>query len=237
MFRYMGQHPHLIPSHKKEIHFFDGGLNPEVDTYKKGETWYRSHFPLKQEGGNAQKAFEASPLYIFNPLTPQRIAGLIPEVRIIVVLRNPVMRAISHYFQEKRKGRETLPLMKALHAEEKRLKPLVAKQDYKNEIYIHHSYKSRGLYYKQIERYLDYFSMRNILVINSEKLFTQPAPTLRRAFDFVGVDPDFTVKDLRSFNIGRNKTDVDPAVYEYLEDYFRLHNQDLYGLVDENYGW
>jgi hypothetical protein len=237
LFYYLSQHPQLIPSAKKEVHFFDGGLDPDVDNFSKGQVWYRSHFPQKWDTKKNRKVFEASPLYIFNPLAPQRISELIPEVKLIAILRNPTERAISHYFHEQQRGYESLPVLEALRAEEERLKPVLDRQDYKNDIFIHHSYKSRGLYYEQIKRYLDYFPTRNILVINSETLFTQPDDTLRRVFKFVGVDTEFTVKDLKARNVGSNKTEIDPGVHEYLEDYFRFHNQELYELIGENYGW
>jgi hypothetical protein len=237
LFSYLSQHPYLIPSYRKEVHFFDGGLRPDVDNFNKGQAWYRSHFPLKENNSNDQKAFEASPLYIFNPLVPQRISALIPEVKLIAILRNPVERAISHYFHEKRKNREKLPVLEALQVEDERLKPIIDKQDYKNDIFIHHSYKSRGLYYEQIKRYLNYFPMSNILVLNSEMLFTQPDNALRRVFEFVGVDSEFTVKDLAPRNVGSNRTEVDPDIYEYLEEYFRSHNQKLYKLIGQNCGW
>lgn len=237
LYGYLGQHPELIASYRKEIHFFDGGLDPNVDNFKKGEAWYRSNFPLRRNTSNNQKAFEASPLYIFNPLVPQRIFELIPEVKLIAVLRNPVERAISHYFHEKRKGFESLPIMQAFRVEEERLKPVIDKQDYKNNIFIHHSYKRRGLYHEQLKRYLNYFPMSNILVINSETLFMQPHDTLRRVFQFVGVDEEFTINDLKPRNVGSNRTEIDPDTYEYLKNYFQPHNQDLYELVGKNYGW
>jgi hypothetical protein len=79
--------------------------------------------------------------------------------------------------------------------------------------------------------------MSNILIINSETFFTQPDNTLRRAFQFVGVDAEFTVKDLKPRNVGGNRSEIDPGVNEYLEDYFRFHNQELYELTGVNYGW
>ena len=79
--------------------------------------------------------------------------------------------------------------------------------------------------------------MSSILPINSEALFTQPEDTLRRVFQFVGVDKEFTVNDLKARNVGSNKTEIDPYVYEYLDDYFWPHNQTLYELVGNNYGW
>ena len=236
LFVYLSQHPHLLPSYVKEVHFFDGGLNPNVDNFNSGETWYRAHFPLKKNASN-KKVFEASPLYLFNPLAPQRISELIPEVKLIAILRNPVERAISHFFHEKRGGGESLPIMEALQSEEKRLEPIIDKQDYKSNLFIHHSYKNRGLYHDQLKRYLKFFPMGSILVINSEDLFTQPDDTLRRVFQFVGVDTEFTINDLKPRNVRSNRNKIDPDVYEYLEDYFRPHNQELYKLIGEDYGW
>jgi hypothetical protein len=237
LYSYLSQHPHLIPSYRKEVHFFDGGCNYNVDNFKKGRAWYQSQFPPKQNISNNQKAFEASPLYIFNPLAPKRISELLPEVKLIAVLRNPVDRAISHYFHAKRAGYEPLPIMEALQAEEERLKPIIEKQDYKNNIFIHYSYKKRGLYYEQLKRYLNYFPMSNILVINSENLFTELDSTLRRILKFVDIDTEYTINDLKPRNVGSNRTKVDPDVYEYLEDYFCSHNQELYNLMGQNYGW
>ena len=237
LFSYLSQHPHLIPSYKKEVHYFDGGLNPDVDNFNKGLSWYQSHFPLKQHCGNNQITFEASPLYLYNPLVPQRISGLNPEVKLIAILRHPVERAISHYFHEKRNNRESLPVLEAFQSEEERLKPIIDKQDYKNDSFIRQSYKSRGLYYEQLVRYLEHFSMSSILVINSELLFTQPEIALRNVFEFVGVDPDFAIKDLRPRNVGDYRSKVGTDAYEYLIDYFEPHNQKLYELIGVDYGW
>lgn len=122
-------------------------------------------------------------------------------------------------------------------AEGERLRPVIEAQDYKNDIFIHHSYQSRGLYHEQIIRYLDYFPMSNMLVINSETFFKQPDDTLQNVFQFVGVDTEIKINDLKPRNVGSNKTKIDPDVYKNLEDYFRLPNQELYELVGEDYGW
>ena len=234
---YLTQHPQLLPAYKKEIHFFDGGLNPGVDNFEKGQAWYRAHFPLNKNISNHQKTFEASPLYIFHPIAPKRIFDLVPKVKIIAVLRNPTERAISHYFHQRRKNREPLSIYEALQEEEKRLEPVIKEKDYKNDIFIRNSYKSRGLYKYQLERYLNYFSWQQILVINSEDCFAKPDKTLKRVFDFVGVDTEFNVQDLNPRNVASNKSDVPPEVYEYLNSYFLPHNQALYELVGESYGW
>jgi hypothetical protein len=79
--------------------------------------------------------------------------------------------------------------------------------------------------------------MSRLLILNSGALFAEPAETLRKVFEFVGVDPDYTVANLKPRNVAANKTDVDPAVYAYLDDYFRPHNEALYELIGQDYGW
>lgn len=234
---YLGQHPRLFRSCKKEVHFFDGGLNPEIDNFKKGREWYQSHFPLRMNLSENARVFEATPLYIFNPLAPKRIYDLVPNVKLIAVLRNPTERAISHYFHEKRKGREHRPVMEAMLEEEDLLRPVVDNKDYKNNIFMRCSYKSRGLYKQQIERFLEYIPKQQILVLSSEELFREPDNTLKRVFEFVEVDPGFTVRKLRPRNTGKNKSEVDPEVYRYLDDYFLPYNQELYDFLGKSYGW
>lgn len=183
------------------------------------------------------KTFEATPLYIFNPLAPKRIFDLVPNVKIIAVLRNPTDRAISHYFHEKYRRRETLSIYEALQEEEKRLEPFIKGEDFKSEVFKHCSYKRRGLYKKQLESYLNYFPWQQTLFLNSDELFNEPDNTLRRVFDFVGVDTEFKVTDLKPRNVSKNRVEVDQDVYEYLNNYFLPHNQALYELVGKNYDW
>lgn len=237
LYRYLQQHPQLSPSYVKEVHFFDGGLNPKIDNFKKGEAWYRAHFRPIEHTNTRKKTFEDSPLYLFNPLVPKRIADLVPEVKLVVLLRNPTERAISQYFHEKRIGHETLGIMDALQAEEERLRPILESDDYKNDIFIHQSYKSRGLYRDQLKRYLDYFPIKNFLVVNSEKFFAEPNAMLRRVFEFLGVDSVVSVSNLEPRNTAIDKSVIAPGVREYLNDYFSGPNRALYDLVGENYGW
>ena len=124
LYSYLSQHPQLLPSIHKAVHFFDGGLDESADNFEKGEAWYRAHFQLRMHAH--ERTFEASPLYIFNPLAPKRIYDLVSEAKIIAVLRNPTERAISQYFHEKGgKNRDPLSIREALREEETRLKAVV----------------------------------------------------------------------------------------------------------------
>jgi len=234
---YLSQHPNIMPAHRAEIHYFDGGTSPAINHFEKGPEWYRAHFPLKNQLGTESKTFEKSPLYLFNPLVPKRIFELIPEVKLIVLLRNPTERAISHYFHEKRKGREHLPLQEAFRAEENRLADVLANQKYKSAEFKNWSYKNRGLYALQLERYFRYFPRQQILVLKSESFFNNPGLVTREVFDFVGVRSDFNVRDLTPLNVGKSKKNIEAKVYSYLNNFFKSHNQALYELIEKDFAW
>ncbi len=237
LFHYLARHPQVKPSFTKEVHFFDGGKNPDVDTFAKGSPWYRAHFPLNTGKSRGFTTGEASPLYILNPLAPQRISELVPEVKLIALLRNPVDRAISHYFHEKRKGREQLPILEAFDAEEKRVQHVLRQGDYKHLNFIHHTYLKRGLYAEQLERYIKLFDRRQLLIIKSENFFNDPGRNLMQICQFVGIDYSFDFPDLSPRNTGNNKKPIDPEVRSYLDDYYRDQNQRLYTLLDRDLGW
>ena len=237
LFSYLSRHPQIIPANKKEIHFFDGGLNPAVDNFSKGVEWYRSHFPSWEKMDNGIKTFEASPLYLFNPLAPERIHKMLPGVKLIAVLRDPSERAVSHYFHESRKKREDLPVMQALKAEESRIRDAVESKNYKSHSFIHHSYKSRGLYKEQLERYYKIFPEKQIKVISSDKLFNETKEILRELFEFIGVDTGIEISDTSPKHVSKNKKKPVSEVYDYLKDYFYQPNRELYQFLGRDFGW
>lgn len=233
---YLSQHPQLISASTKEVHFFDGDTEPRKDSFAQGKAYYQNHFPLKWKVIDCQ-TFEATPSYLFDPIAPKRISDLIPNVKLIAILRNPTESAISHYFHEKRKGNEPLPLMEALQAEEKRLKPALDGKHYRDHILRTKSYKSRGIYYEQLKRYFEHFSKDKIFITSSEQFFENPGNILRQIFQFIGVDSDYTIKNLQPRTVGKNKNQISPEVFDYLNDYFWTYNHLLYELLGDNYGW
>ncbi|RAQ39531.1 deacetylase sulfotransferase, partial [Arthrospira sp. O9.13F] len=113
LYQYLCQHPQIIPAASKEIHYFT--LN-----YHQPPQWYQSQFPRLPHP--QQLTGEGSPYYLYHPAVPQRLHQYSPQVKLIVLLRNPVDRAISHYYWEVKLGCEPLSLEKAIAAEAGRLK-------------------------------------------------------------------------------------------------------------------
>ena len=236
LFRYLTSHPQIkVPFKTKEIHFFDGGLESE-DNYKKGLKWYKSHFALKSKMNN-KLTYEASPLYLFHPCAPKRIKKDIPDVKIIILLRNPVERTISHYFHELRKGREQLAPDDAFRKEEDRLKGVFENKRYKSKEFLNYTYKSRSKYEEQIRRYLEIFPDQNILILKSELLFNRPKITLKKICNFLNIETTYQFNNLKPKNIGDNKEEINEDTYNYLSDFFESYNKKLKSLLGEDFDW
>lgn len=231
---YLNQHPRIREGMYKEVHFFD-----RYHRYANGLSWYRSHFPIR----TAEDAFllgESTPEYLFNPAVPDRVADVMPDARLIVLLRNPVDRAYSHYHHSKRVGREPLSFEKAIDAEPDRLDGELdahaSTPTYDDQSYEHYSYLARGRYLEQIERWLQHYDREQMLILQSETLFERPESTTHRAFDFLGLSAH-PIHVERAFNTGGYRDAMDPDVRARLNDYFAAPNEALFDFLGEEWDW
>ncbi len=225
LYNYIIEHPEISGASQKEIHFFD-------QNYSKGLEWYKSQFHGKITG-------EASPYYIFHPLCPKRIHDTIPDVKLIILLRNPIDRAISHYGHEVKLGKETLSFENALRAESERLKgeeqKILANENYQSIPHQHLSYLSRGRYIEQIKRWYNFFEHSQILILNSEDFFLNPNNLLNSVYDFLGVS-HHRPKNFKIFNQG-NKQQIETKTREFLSDYFKEYNKNLFEFLGKKFDW
>jgi Sulfotransferase domain len=113
LYAYLRRHPAITGPSWKEVSYFDRH-------YARGEAWYRGNFPNRLRARD-KLVGEASPSYLFHPLGPERARALVPEARLVALVRNPIDRALSHYHHEVALGRERLSFEEALEAEERRL--------------------------------------------------------------------------------------------------------------------
>jgi len=165
LWTYLRGHPDVYMPEEKELRFF-----VEQHNWDRGLDWYEGRFSAS---GGAHAIGEASPAYTIAtsfPGVPARIASLIPEAKLIYVVRHPVERMRSHYLQRRVDGTERLPPERAF------LEDLD---------YLHTS-----RYAFQIDLYLEHFARDQILIITTEELREDRLETLQRAFGFIGVDPD-----------------------------------------------
>jgi hypothetical protein len=234
LYKWITQHPQILPGTEKEIHFFDRN-------YQNGVSWYRLHFPTRRKLGSDRVTGEATPYYLFHPRAPERIRHVVPDVKMIALLRNPVERAVSHYFREVHLGHEDRPIEEALLLEESRLQPEVEKMQ-KDEFYfseIHHqkSYKTRGVYADQLKRYFDLFERRQLMVLSSEEYFADPEKALHVIFSFLEINAGFLPRKVAPQETSGRVPGVPDAVYLALQKYFEPHNETLFQLLGRNLGW
>ena len=215
LFHLLTQHPQIHPLDLKvkEVHYFDRERN-----YKKGELWYRAHFPLRDTINPGELVGEATPGYLFSPIAAKRIQKDLPNAKLICLLRNPTERAISHYFMSIRHKKDLRPVMETM-------------LDDKSQ------YKQRGLYLEQIKRYESCLKKKQLLILSSEEFFANPQKILKQVFEFLGVDENFQCPDLSPRNVGKNKAPVPKEVYEYLNEYFKPYNRRLYSYLNRDFGW
>ena len=198
MYNYVLEHPSIAPlfpgrQHIKGAHYYD-------TRYARGLTWYRSHFPIEIAGRQAVRPLvrpsicgEASPYYLFHPLAAERLARDFPDVRIIVVLRDPVERAYSHFKERTHHGGETLSFEDALAAEEDRLRGeaerIVAEPSYLSAEHENHSYLAQGRYLDMLPRWFSLFPREQFHIAVSEEFYADPDRHVNEVWKFLGLPP------------------------------------------------
>jgi Sulfotransferase domain len=224
---WVAEHPNVAPLRKvtKGTHFFD--VN-----YGRGRAWYFSCFERADRGWTLTG--EASPYYMYHPAAPQRIAATLPAVKLIAVLRDPIERLWSHYQYEVARGNECEPLESALRLEPQRLagekERLLSDVSYPGFAFRHFGYLERGHYAEQLERIYKHFPHEQVHVIRSEDLFSDPHGELTRLWRFLGI-ADVELDDLPAQNQGAVRAEIEPAIREWLIDYYRPHNERLYEMT------
>ncbi len=192
--QFLAAHPEIRMSPKKEVHLFDAQEYSRDWTPADIDARYRPYFAHCNFTGRAGKPIlgEATPVYMFIPDIPAELRRYNPDLRLIVLLRDPVERAISHYYMEKGRGWECRPFWQALMLEPFRL---LRDRDPRDPESAHRvqSYRARGLYSRQLRNLYLAFDPGRVLIVRSCDLLRGHDAELRRVFEFLGVCPDVRV--------------------------------------------
>ena len=239
LFNYLLKHPCVLGPTQKEVHYFS-------DTFLKGRSWYQNHFPpltavyrRAVKTGRRPVTGEASPYYIFHPCAPERVHSTLPKAKIIVMLRNPVDRAYSHYKYHVKLGAEDLAFEDALNVEEERLagedEKLIADDSYFSFNHKMFSYQSRGRYIEQLKRWARYYSVGDMLIVRSEDFFEDSESIFADVLRFLGL-PEHRLPEYQKFNAGGGDR-MNPETRARLLDYFAPYNKRLYQFLGREMGW
>ena len=205
---YLRKHPQVKLPFQKELHFFDDEEQgwPDIDIEKLHES-FRDAKPGQLWG-------DATPITMYWEPCAERIWRYNPAMQIIVILRDPVDRAYSHWAMETKRGLETLPFDEAIRLEEERARTTLPLQDRM------HSYLDRGRYSGQIRRLWRWFGKTNVLILKQENLMTRPQSTLNKVYEFLSIEQ----KNLDEFitaNQGDYKKKLDRSMRKKLIERMR----------------
>ena len=187
---FLSQHPEIGMASPKEPHLFDSPKYSRDWTPEQIDERYR---PFFEHCGDAAIRGEATPIYMFLPEIASELARYNPELKLIVLLHDPVERALSHYYMEKNRGKEHRPLWLALMREPFRLRHCKDARAHGSAMRVC-SYRRRGLYSLQLRNLYRVFDQDRILVVRTRDLRANHHAVLRSVFAFLGVSEDVRVE-------------------------------------------
>lgn len=198
---YLRQHPDIFVSTPKELNYFAFTKADSSQYNLEDQKWiqnsiitleaYQQKFALVK---HETAIGEASGIYMFHPQAAARIQTMLPAVKLMAILRNPIDRAYSGYQMHLRRGTETRKFMHAVE-EDLTMQP---------RPYMRGCYLQKGWYFQQLEVYFKLFKREQIQIFLYEELCQQPQQLLKQMYNFLNVDPNFKVNLEQKFNTAPN---------------------------------
>ncbi|MBO0608592.1 sulfotransferase domain-containing protein [Myceligenerans salitolerans] len=238
-------HPRVMPlfpsarwlpkdNHTKGVHYFDSH-------HDRGSAWYRSHFPASSRRGG-KVVGEGSPYYLFHPLAAERAAREAPDARILLVVRDPVERAFSHYRERRREHAEPLETFEeALAAEAGRLageeERIVSDPGYRSYAHEQLSYRAQGEYAPHLRRWLKHYPAERVHVLVAEEFYADPQRACDGVAAFLGLDPAPLSAEARTPRNAAPSSTLLPATREELTRHYAPFNEELAQLLNRDLPW
>jgi len=225
LYKYLTQHPKILPAIEKEINFWNGN-------FAKGLDWYLAHFPAISAEHNFLTG-EASPGYLDSYKSAVSVFQNFPSIKLIVLLRNPVDRTMSHYHMCVKQNRDNRSIEEAILSG---IEVMTTKANGNSAYDVNgNSYLKRSQYIEAISKWMELFPKKQFLILRSEDLFADPATTVNQVFKFLGVEP-YQLPEYPKKNSG-NYPPISQSMHRTLSNYFRPFNQQLEEYLDRKFNW
>lgn len=221
LYKYITTHPKVITPLEKELDFFDR-------EYHQGVDWYLSHFAALPPSQGLITG-EATPNYLYSIEAPLRIKQHFPSVKLIVVLRNPVERAFSHYYFLPQNNTDPAAFSKTMKRELKRLETAFNSAAPPHQVLRNCPYLGNGLYEIHLNRWLQHFSSEQLLLLPVEYLSGQPEQAMKETFEFLGL-PNHGLEYYQRHKKG-HYPNMPEQIRGKLESFFKPHNDRLNKLL------
>jgi tetratricopeptide (TPR) repeat protein len=243
LYKYMTQHPQILPALQKELYYFSGKSKADPDSWD----WYLSNF-MATSNPKSFLTGEATPTYISYRNTEQRVFESLPKIKLIALLRNPVNRVISQYFYNVERGVEKQSFVAAIEAEMEIFKDVRSLDGIYNAIEQSNSnsekknkwdswYIPHSLYFYFVDRWLNWFVREQFLILQTEELSQNPATVMNRVFQFLNL-PEYQELQYKQYNKGSySPHQVDETIRLRLTEFFFFHNQLLANTIGKEFSW
>jgi hypothetical protein len=239
VFKALAEHPQVIrPPVDKGTEYYSMRYTKDLD-------WYRSRFPLRRlaerrtADAGPPMTFEANTYYLFHPFAIERLAKDFPDIKLVVMLRDPVERAFSSFKHESARGYETEPdFLRALQLEDQRLAGLderLAEPGFTSLEHRHHAYRRRGEFANQLRRVFAHYPADQVHVMDSKAFFDEPATEFAALTDFLDLQP-WQPRTFDQHNPSARSPMPEDA-RRFLEDHLRPHDDDLAQLLSRPLNW
>ncbi|MDB9315602.1 sulfotransferase [Spirulina sp. CS-785/01] len=228
VYRYLSEHPKILCPFQKELHFFNSN-------FELGLEWYLAQFPPLPIGGSFQTG-EATPWYLVSHGVADKVHQTFPKIKLIVLLRHPIDRAISQYYMLSRMGLENRSLEVAITSEINYLSQLTDSDNLLTQYWqTERGYLWFSLYIYFIQEWMALFSSEQFLILRSEDLYHNTAQTLRQVYDFLEI-PDYPLNSYPKYNAS-SYPQISDELYQKLADFFRPHNRQLEDYLGRKFFW
>ena len=242
---FLGAHP-KVRACKKEVHFFD-----EERNYRRGLKWYRNQMP---ESYSDEITVEKSPRYFVSSRTPKRVYRMSPDMKIVLILRDPLKRAISDYVHMKTRRQYFV---------DENIETILW-NNHTGKFNANTRFIQIGLYSIYLKHWLHYFPREQIHIVNGDNLIRDPGAELVKVQRFLNIEVlidrnDFVFHSLKRFyclvnkpglnapkdkeviclgpSKGRKHPNISDKTRRAMRSFYRQHNQELYELVGTDFGW
>jgi len=237
LYTYLIQHPSIITASTDndepvaDLHFFEYMISDKI-------SWYKSHFPRKSKNSFVTGEFTST--YMYHKKVPERIFNLIPKIKLIVILRNPIDKAYSTYNQQSHFNEVTSSFEETIKAEFARIDLIKNHIEYTNnnpnfDNYVEYNIIRHGIYFNYLEKWFKIFPKKQIFVVDSNELENFPQQTLNKVFEFLNLSPH-EIPNLAKVNIGKYSP-MTESTRQSLIEFYKPHNAKLNNLLGTNFDW
>ena len=238
LYQHLSEHPCISRSPHDNIGFFN-------ENYHLGINWYKSLFPTvfykkKMESKNKQCLFfDVTSTYMEEELTAKNVYEVNPNQKIIVILRNPVDRAYSHYHVNVKEKSEKRSFEDAVFEEMNRIKSerIIQNKNKNLRVFTPNNihYLKKGFYALQLKSWFKIFPREQILVLSTEEFQEDQNLIYKKIFDFLNI-PNMKIKSIEKMEKG-NYIPMKHDTRNLLLDYFRQCNHELFELINSEFDW